>query len=828
MRRLLVGVMLALTAMNAARAQQPLPPGAIARLGDSRYRLAEGRAEALSPDGRLLVVVTPADAVIVYDLRTGRPAYRIDGLAPVPPVAQRLSDAPGRVLVQFTPDGKHLLTADRFSLLRQWDAATGKPVRTLSLPEAKAVPAITRPSEYTGKVTDLVACPGGKQFLVRSDRQHVFVLDPADGSMTYRGGDRDDILAVSGEGRLWVSHYNVDATHEDFNVMHDGKLHFSDTLPEGICGAALSVDARLAAGIGKSVKLWDLSKKAEIKLEKARWPRYYARFVTFTPDGKVLLVAGDDQDTVARWDTATGKRLSDLRANRKAIEALIVSADGKVLLTTGKDHVIRRFDLASGKGLPHGDGFTGRVTVALSPDGRLAAAGDEAGALLLWATPFTGAPRTLRDSGSAVVHLAFAADRRRLFTVQDDGFAGVWDLVSGKEVTVLQPPRVVPRATGNLLRVAVSPDDRRIAVDLWENKVVWAWDSATGKVEWMRPYGITEGWLLSAAFTPDSLEILIGLEYGVVARLDAASGREIGRFTIPGCGSQFVRGLAVSPDGSGLAARTSDNDTRLIFLDRGTGEALWRRDFSPEQALNAVLFAPSGAWLVTGHYDGGLRLWETATGKPALERTLPAGRIRSLQLSADGRLAVTDSPDATALVWSLKPQVPDGWRPEAAWKALAGADAAEAYQAAWWLADRLQEHADEVRKRLPPDRDRDPAAKLPGLLTDLDSPAFETREAASEKLTALLVRYPGLRPAVETAASSTTAPEVRRRLAEVLAATTRGVRTSDGLLRHRVLAAVELAGTPTARKLLDEWAAGTAASALTAEAKLALARLEKR
>jgi WD40 repeat protein len=107
------------------------------------------------------------------------------------------------------------------------------------------------------------------------------------------------------------------------------------------------------------------------------------RFLAFSPDGSTLV--GTDGPRVRAWDLAADKELALHKRGTKHFQGLAFTADGRHLLTVGNDEAVRVWDARSWAEVTTINWTIGAlINLALSPDGLRAAAGSDAGKVVVW------------------------------------------------------------------------------------------------------------------------------------------------------------------------------------------------------------------------------------------------------------------------------------------------------------------------------------------------------------------------------------------------------------------------------------------------------------
>ncbi len=355
------------------------------------------------------------------------------------------------------------------------------------------------------------------------------------------------------------------------------------------------------------------------------------------------------------------------------------SADGQ-MLAVGTSAGIAIYDTSNLQSNPSWHNSSVGVVTSLffSPDGNLLVIAGWEG-LTLW-NLVTGEEEILRTEGYPA-GAAFSPDGKQLVAnsgVNDALLWEIWDVTNGKLITQWQGGNI-----GGLGVVAFSPDGKVLA-SAYSNRTeghsdgtVYLWDVSTGKLLLRLGVGISS--LAGVAFSPDGKTLASGQGDNSVSLWDVASGELL--YKMQGHTGPVVS-VAFSPNGSYLASLDSGEDRQVHVWDIASRKSLVaingcpRTDYANE---GTVKFSPDGSMISSACEDGGVIIWNLATGQVKQISLSYSYGVSDIDFSPDGKsLAVgyarnwDMSQPIDIFVWDVEAAFYWGQAPGTYYKRLSG------------------------------------------------------------------------------------------------------------------------------------------------------------
>lgn len=619
-----------------------------------------------SRDGNYVVVPLLSGATQLWDARKGKLLAQLDGgTGPVSHAA-------------VSPDGRFLATVSGMSsnakpFLHIWELSTQRLLRSIRAhetriewveysPDGRLL--LTASWDHTARLFD--SQTGRPIAILRGHKDQI--------DMATFSPDGKRVLSVSGDGtaRLWAAPSGV---LQAVLRGHTGLILWGTFSPDG--------ERVLTAGLDGTARVWDIKTgtiRHTLALHNAP-----VRTAVATADSKRIITAGDDQ-TIRIWSMQTGQELTVLRGHSQQVMFAFVSSNDHHIVSGDMSGAIRLWSGASGKHLNTLRGSFEFSNVIFSADGSyMATNGDETMAQQIW-DGNTGFP-IARLSGHAAPSstVALSQDGRYALTVglePPDTTLRLWHTLNGDNIATLQGAPASSRTIGT------SVDGRWIvAVDA--NRVARVFDWKTGSVVYAHPLRFRGP--SSIGLSPDSKHLAVGYEDGSFEVLDTVTGHTQLRGVFPECKSATV---AFSPDGKWLVLVGQDSvihrwDVPRFSVAPTLGLSDWARSltFSPDSRWLAarlkntvsimnvasgrmhrelehpkerpdaqyqimyVNFSNDSHRIVTASYDRTARIWDVETGKVSGTLRGHSAFVNSAAFSPDGTRVATSSGDGTARIW---------------------------------------------------------------------------------------------------------------------------------------------------------------------------------
>jgi WD40 repeat protein len=263
-------------------------------------------AFAVSPDGKRLVSGcwqgTSEHVARVWDLGTGKELFQLKG------------HTSAVACLDWSRDGKQILTGGVDRSIRLWESSNGKLLRTIE-------------NAHPSHVHAVLFTPDGKKAVSCGMDRSVVVWDLGSGKLHRR----IDVHTRAVRGLAWMPGGKQIATSG-----FDGSVRILDT------------------ETGKEVR----------RMNNGHLP-YSAWFVAVSPDGKRIASTGND-NKVRLWDAVTGKQIKEFTGHTQGVHGIAYSRCGKRLLSAAES--ARLWDIDQGKEIQRIDSPSRVTCVAFSPD----------------------------------------------------------------------------------------------------------------------------------------------------------------------------------------------------------------------------------------------------------------------------------------------------------------------------------------------------------------------------------------------------------------------------------------------------------------------------
>jgi WD40 repeat protein len=385
------------------------------------------------------------------------------------------------------------------------------------------------------------------------------------------------------------------------------------------------------------VNLWSMD---GVLLGSFKHPNQAAAII-FVPNSQLIITQAEN--VIYLWQE-NGTLLNKWVAHQAGISTLVLSPNGKILVSTSQDTTTKLWNL-DGTLITTLVGHSAAVwDIAFSPDGKtlVTVSGDKT--VKIWSLEGTEL-NTLKAHRSTVRTIAYSPDGSYFISAGADRIIRMWKPTHDLKTTV-------NAHSAPIFGVAISPDSSTIATASLDYTVkLWQRDRTLLKTLQH------EASMFSVAFSPNGEVLATGSNDSIV-RLWQRGSRNWDKAELlkilPAEGG-LAFSLAFSPVGASLPSGIG----KLIAAGYGDGKVrLWTTDGTlhntltgQEEMVSCVAFSPDSQFIASSGNLNQIKVWHR-DGRLLTTLAENDASVNHVAFSADGQLVASCSGDSTIKLWN--------------------------------------------------------------------------------------------------------------------------------------------------------------------------------
>lgn len=534
--------------------------------------------------------------------------------------------------VVWSRDGKRLAVGMDRSV-KVWDALTGTCLQVFHDNEKNIEMVAFSP------VNSLLLASGGRDGIVNTLDLAAGTCLPTFQVENYKGWIHD--VSFSADGQYLAA--GCDRSVTIWDVETKSHVRTLGGFEHDVLSIAFSPNTQVLASASSDIKLWDVS--TGVCLKRFKQHEGTAKTVAFSTHGK-WLASGSTRGQIKVWDVQTGACLHMLDGSVGCwIRSVSFSADDQRLALAGDgDNMIQMWDTASGDLLQtlmgHQDDLT---SVAFSPfDAQQLASTSRDGTVKIWRMDATAHTSSSNDHAGSLTSVVFSGDGKRLVTLsgdEADDELRVWDtstytclraIKSGfgtfsensqwlatmnttrvKSLDIWDAKTATCQQTvehgSRILSIAFSGNNRQLvsgaingSVKVWES---YNWGTMPSKCVYILDHGRS---VSSVAFSPNNQQLASVSKIGIKL-WNMADGTCVRRYDDK---DEWYPTITWSADSRWLAGECLDS---VVIYDAHTNEQA-KATLNCQGSLELIAFTADSQWVAIST-DLTLSLWNIETGQ---------------------------------------------------------------------------------------------------------------------------------------------------------------------------------------------------------------------